>query len=184
MKPTCRWLVPENTSTAVPRYRRYIGDISAISRTNKVRYLTVTFNITFPRCFVAKLRLLEFALHQDVVINYFNRRLIQNTADIISKCVARLQNAAIPITKCATFITKCVVVTKWRRTQTIAVYRFSHIFKDPFSLAMISKQEFSTINQENFYLPAYHDRKKRDLLTKSLGIFLLRYDRHEKILAT
>ena len=49
---------------------------------------------------------------------------------------------------------------------------------------MISKQEFSTINQENVYLPAYHDRKKRDLLTKSLGIFLLRYDRHEKILAT
>ena len=98
MKPTCRWLVPENTSTAVPRYRRYIGDITH----EHVRYLTVTFNITFPKCFVAKLRLLEFALHQDVVINYFNRRLIQNTADITSKCVARLQNAAIPITKCAT----------------------------------------------------------------------------------
>ena len=128
------------------------SEISPISRTNKVRYLTVTFKITFPKCFVAKLRLLEFALHQDVVINYFNRRLIQNTADIISKCVARLKNAAIPITKCATFITKCVVVTKWRRTQTIAVYRFSHIFKDPFSLAMIEiLRKFGPLQQTRIF---------------------------------
>ena len=92
--------VGDESQETLQRLFRDIADISEISRTSKVLYSTITFNINFAKYFVAKLRLLEFALHQDVVTNCFDRRLIQNIADITSKCVARLQNAAIPITKC------------------------------------------------------------------------------------
>ena len=145
-----------------------------------MRYLTVTFNITFPRCFVAKLRLLEFALHQDVVINYFNRRLIQNTADIISKCVARLQNAAIPITKCATLSQnasllqndaehKLLLFIGFRTfLRTLFLWQWSKFYE---SLVLCSKQEFSTINQETFLFACLPWPKKERLTYKKSGYF-------------
>ena len=115
-------------------------------------YSTITFNIIFAKYIVAKLRLLEFSFHQDVVTNCFDRRLIQNIADIASKCVARLQNAAIPITKCRNRYHKMRRYYKMTlNTNFCCLSVFAH-FKDAFSLAMIEiLRKFGPLQQTRIF---------------------------------